>query len=159
MSRLARPEASSLTDWLLEEEQPSVAYHALKDLLGKGDGEEEVRRAFAGIPTRGWAAQLLADQRPGGYWESEEDLYRPKYQATIWKIIVLADLGMTAKDERVRSTCELFLDQYHREDGGFDSPPTPEYALRRSEHCITGNLARTLIRCGYEDHPHVRSAL
>jgi len=66
---------------------------------------------------------------------------------------------MTAKDERIRESCELFLQQYRGEDGGFDSPPSPEYASRRSELCLTGNLARALIMCGYEDHPHARSAL
>ena len=140
--------------WLLEEEQPSVVYHALRDLEGLGEGDGRVRDARGAIPERGWAARLLADQRPGGNWEAEDDLYRPKYQATIWKLIVLADLGMTSGDERVRKPCELFLDQYHREDGGFDDP-----RAETSEHCITGNLTRTLIFCGYEDHPHVRSAL
>jgi len=141
-------------DWLLEEGQPSVAYHTLRDVLRKDPADERVRRAFAAVPERGWAARLLADQSPGGYWETEEDLYRPKYQATIWKLIVLADLGMTAKDDRVRRSCELFLERYHRKDGGFDDPNAES-----SEHCITGNLTRTLIFCGYEDHPHVRSAL
>jgi hypothetical protein len=156
MARLADPAASGLMDWLLDDEQPSVVYHILKDVLGKKDSDERVRQALAAVPTRGWAAKLLADQHAGGFWESKDDLYRPKYQATIWKLIVLADLGMTAKDERVRKSCELFLDQYHREDGGFD---TPSSDWRRSEHCLTGNLARTLIMCGYEDHPNVRSAL
>lgn len=140
--------------WLLEDEQPSVVYRVLKDVLGKKDEDEQVERAAAAIPRRGWANRLLVDQRPGGFWESEDDLYRPKYQATIWKLIVLVDLGMTAKDERLRNTCELFLERYHRDDGGFDDPQAGS-----SEHCITGNLTRTLILCGYEDHPHVRSAL
>jgi hypothetical protein len=42
---------SSLTGWLLEEE-PSVVYHAVKDLRGKGDGDKRVKRAFAAIPER-----------------------------------------------------------------------------------------------------------
>lgn len=151
--------AESLQDWLLDTNQPSVVYRFLTDVLGNKEGSEGVRRALAAVPERGWAAALLADQKPGGFWESKEDLYRPKYQATIWKLIVLADLGMTAEDKRIRKSCELFLDQYHRADGGFDTPPTPGYPWRRSEHCLTGNLARTLIMCGYEDHPHVRSAL
>jgi len=148
--------ASSLMAWLLDDEQPSVVYRVLKDVLGKKDSDEQASGALAAVPERGWAAELLAEQRPGGFWESEDDLYRPKYQATIWKLIVLADLGMTVRDERVRKSCELFLERYHREDGGFD---TPSSDWTRSEHCLTGNLTRTLIMCGYEDHPHVRSAL
>jgi len=156
VARLTDPAASGLMAWLLDEEQPSVVYHFLKGVLGKKDDDEHVGRAAAAIPERGWAPELLAGQKPGGYWESKDDLYRPKYQATIWKLIVLADLGMTANDERIRRSCELFLEQYHKEDGGFDTPTSD---WERSEHCLTGNLARTLIMCGYEDHSHVRSAL
>jgi hypothetical protein len=142
-----------MMDWLLDDQQPSVVYHVLKDVLGEDDGDERVKRALAAMPKRGWAAELLADQHPGGYWESEDDLYRPKFQATIWKLIILADLGMTAADEKVRKACGLFLERYHRKDGGFDDPEAT-----KSELCITGELARTLTMCGYEDHPHVRSA-
>ena len=79
----------------------------------------------------------------------------PKYISTIWNLIVLADLGMTAKDERVKRSCDLFLEQYARPDGGFDSPSSE---WRRSELCLTGNLARTLVLCGYAEDRRVRAA-
>ncbi len=67
---------------------------------------------------------------------------------------MLADLGLTAKDKRIQKPCEFFLKEYSREDGGFD---TPGSNWTRSELCVTGNLARTLILCGYEEDPRVRS--
>jgi hypothetical protein len=50
----------------------------------------------------------------------------------------------------------MFLKEYHRADGGFD---TPSATWSRSELCVTGNLARTLTLCGYGEDPRVRSAL
>ncbi len=144
-------------EWLMEPSQPAARYRALVSLLGQKETSSEVLDARNSIPKRGWAATLLSKQQPDGKWEWEarESLYVPKYVSTIWNLIVLADLGVTAVDERVRRTCELFLSEYSRPDGGFD---TPNSDWRRSELCLTGNLARTLVQCGYEDDPRVRSA-
>ncbi len=145
--------------WLLEPSQPAVRYWTLLDLLDRSPRDPDVREAVAGIPRRGWARDILRLQRPGGHWESREsgpgDLYRPKYTATIWRLIVLADLGMTARDPRVRKACDLFLTTYERDDGGFD---TPGGTLPRSELCITGNLARTFARCDLAGDRRVRAA-
>ncbi|MCI4348367.1 MAG: nitrogen fixation protein NifH, partial [Thermoplasmata archaeon] len=56
-------------DWLLEEDQPSVRYYTLIDLLGHKESEPEVREAHSKIPKRGWAQEILKLQKPGGYWE------------------------------------------------------------------------------------------
>jgi hypothetical protein len=141
--------------WLLEPEQPAARYHALVGLLGRSESAKDVRLARADIPLRGWAARILREQKPGGFWESRDNLYLPKYTATIWNLIVLADLGMTAHDERVRRACELFLEEYSRPDGGFDAPSSN---WSRSELCLTGNLARTLVLCGYAEDRRVRAA-
>lgn len=145
----------AVLDWLLEPAQPAVRYRTLVDLLDRGAREPEVRETLTAIPKRGWARDIFAAQRPGGFWEAREDLYRPKYTATIWRLIVLGDLGVTAADPRMRRTCGLFLSDYVRDDGGFD---TPGSTWQRSELCITGNLARTLARAGLAADPRVQSA-
>lgn len=142
-------------NWLLEPNQPAVRYYTLLDLLDYSKDNHEVRKAYSNIPKLGWAHQILKAQKPGGFWESRKDLYRPKYTATIWRLIVLSDLGLTRKDERVRKPCEFFLNEYSRLDGGFDSPSA---TWSRSEHCLTGNLARVLVRCGYSEDRRVISA-
>lgn len=141
--------------WLLEPEQPAVRYHTLLHLLDYGENDYEARKARSNIPKLGWAHEILKVQKPPGFWESRRDLYLPKYTATIWRLIVLADLGMTAKDPRIRKACEFFLNEYSRPDGGLD---TPSSNWSRSELCVTGNLARTLVRCGYEEDRRVRAA-
>ena len=140
-------------DWLLEPSQPAVRLATLTDLMDRGPREPDVQDASADLGRRGWARDILAAQKPGGYWESREDLYRPKYTATNWRLIVLSDLGLTAKDPRVRRACQLFLSGWARKDGGFDDVESPT----GSELCITGNLTRTLQRCGYGDDPRVRA--
>ena len=144
---------ADVLDWLLQPSQPAVRYRALVDLLDRTSGDPDVRQARAAIPRRGWAADILKSQRPGGFWEAREDLYRPKYTASIWRFIVLADLGMTAKDPRMRRASELFLTTYARADGGLDTP-----GASGSELCVTGNLARTLARAGFAADPRVGSA-
>lgn len=141
-------------NWLLEPDQPAVRYNTLLHLLDYSKDSEAVRETRSKISRVGWAHKLLATQKPGGYWESRKDLYRPKYSATIWKLIVLADLGLTAKDDRIRKPCEFSLNEYAQPDGGFDTPGDSP----RSELCITGNLARTLLLCGYGEDKRVRAA-
>jgi len=142
-------------DWLLEPSQPAVRYRTLIDLLGCPQDSRQVRRAHANIARIGWAHEILKSQRPEGHWESRTNLYRPKYSATIWRLIVLSDLGLTKTEPRIRKPCEMFLNEYHRPDGGFD---TPSSSWSRSELCLTGNLARTLTLCGYGEDPRVLSA-
>lgn len=146
----------AVLDWLLEPNQPAVRYRTLLDLLDYPRNSAEVQIAFSNIPKVGWANEILKMQKKGGYWESQISLYQPKYTATIWRLIVLADLGLTARDDRIRKPCEFFLNQYSRPDGGFD---TPSDTLTRSEVCVTGNLARTLLLCGYAEDSRVLSAL
>ncbi|HVC27669.1 MAG TPA: hypothetical protein VND40_05860 [Nitrososphaerales archaeon] len=62
---------TSLMDWLLDDGQPSVVYRVLMDVQGRKDRDDQVRQALAAVPQRGWAAELLADQHDGGFWESK----------------------------------------------------------------------------------------
>jgi len=142
-------------NWLLEPRQPAVRYHTLLQLLDRRVDDWEVRSTYSNLPRIGWAHNILWSQKSAGFWESREDLYRPKYTATIWRLIVLADLGLTAKDPRIRRSCEFFLREYARPDGGFDDSSS---LLSKSEVCLTGNLTRTLVRCGYLEDVRVRSA-
>lgn len=140
--------------WLLDKKQPSVRYYTLKELLNKPDDDPDVNEAYGAISKHGWAASILKEQLPDGYWVSNRSLYHPKYSATNWKLIVLSDLGLTAKDSRIRKTCEIFLKVYPKPDGGFGGQKS-----EGGHFCVTGNLARTLIKLGYEENRHVKNAL
>jgi hypothetical protein len=137
-----------ILDWLLEEDQPVARYYTLVDLLDRSQSDLEVRRAYANIPKRGWAFEILRKQREKGYWESEESLYRPKYTATNWRVIVLSDLGLTSKNKQVKRTAELFFKKWLALPSGDN--------IFNEEVCIVGNTARMLTRFGYEDDFRVK---
>ena len=142
-------------DWLLEKNQPAVRYYTLVDLLGKRRDDPEVQEAYAQIPRRGWAKDLLDLQKPEGYWEPEkplwtkdllgwiEFLYRPKFIATNWRALVLADLGLTSKDRRIKKIADLFF--------AYKLVLGSSFNFFTEEACIVGNTARMLTRFGYVD--------
>lgn len=144
----------SVLEWLQEEDQPAVRAQALIDLLDRSPSDPEVREARRQVPQRGWAADTLAEQLPSGHWVWTKDLYAPKYLATNWRLLVMADLGGTEEDPRVRQSAELLRDWLARPDGGFATPNRDTGHL-----CITGNTARMLLQLGYGSDPRVRSAL
>ena len=148
-----RAVSSDALDWLLEDEQPSIRYLALTTLLGKPERDPAVQAARAAIPQRGWAAEILARQHPDGWWDNEKSLYRPKYLATNWMLLVLAELGLTREEPRIDAACRLWIRRFARADGGFNTDDAS-----KSHLCVTGNTARALVRFGYADHPKVESA-
>ena len=107
------------------------------------------------IGRRGWAADLLSFQGRDGHWTTPGstpwELYVPKYVATNWIAIVLADLGVPASDPRIRKTARLIISRW--------SGPKGDLSGRSGEICVTGNAVRTLIRFGYLDHPAVRRSI
>lgn len=144
---------SKAIDWLLEEDQPSVRYLTLTQILGRREDDPEVESAKERIAERGWAAEILATQHPGGYWDNKASAYRPKYLSTNWMLLVLSDLGMTKEDPRIEKAAKLWIQQLASDDGGF-APGGGKHG----HLCTVGNTARGLVQFGYADHPKVRSA-
>ena len=141
-------------DWLLEEEQPSVRYLALRDLLGRSERDSEVRAARARISKAGWAAEILAHREPGGWWVSPARIYTPKYLSTNWMMLVLSDLGLSRSHPAIQESCELWMKRSSAQDGGFAIN-----GAAKSHLCYIGNMTRALLRFGYDDDARVRSAL
>ncbi|MCI4322491.1 MAG: terpene cyclase/mutase family protein [Thermoplasmata archaeon] len=141
-------------DWLLEDEQPSVRYLALTGLLGRPESDREVKAAQGAIRDRGWAAEILAERNSAGGWGPDPNSYRPKYVTTHWKMLVLSDLGLTKAEPVIRDCCEAWMATFPATGGGLGgaSKRTPHY-------CLAGNMARALIRFGYEDDVRVRRTL
>jgi hypothetical protein len=135
-------------DWLLEDDQPSIRFYALRELLDRDTGDSEVKVAFSNIPKKGWARYILGMQKPGGYWESRGSLYRPKYTATNWRALALSDLGLTKRIPQIEKMAKLFFQDWL-------SIPSMENIFN-DEVCLVGNTARMLTRFGYEDDFRVK---
>jgi len=136
------------TNWLLEEDNPSVRYFTLTDLLKHSDNASEVAKSKQQIMETGIVPQILSKQKSGGYWGIPSDFYvRSKYKGTVWTLILLAELGADGKDERVRKACEFILrNSQHRESGAFSYFGTDEKGGRRDAviPCLTGNMVYSL---------------
>jgi hypothetical protein len=134
---------------------PSVRVRFWLEVDGLSRQDPKVRASLRSMGRTGWAASLLEYQWPDGHWvtpgTTAGELYRPKYIVTNWLAIVLADLGMTRSDPRIRATAEMILDRWSGRGGDLSG--------RSGEICVTGNAVRTLIRFGYLEHPAVQHSI
>lgn len=142
--------------WLIgPKSDPSVRARFWVEVAGRSPQDDEVRAAIKEIGQTGWASSLLENQLPDGHWvtpgTSGGELYRPKYVATNWHAIVLADLGMTRADPRIVRTARLLMERWSEKDGDLSG--------QSGEICVTGNAVRTLIRFGYLDEPVVQRSI
>jgi len=152
MERRSSGVSRDITDWLLEEDNPSVRYLTLRDLLGRGEDGAEVREARCRIMTEGLVPKVLAKQEPGGHWGKPEHFYQnSKYKGTVWNLILLAELCADPADERIRNACEFVLRwSQHRPSGGFSYKGTDKNGGNRSVFsCLTANMLFALVRLGH----------
>ncbi len=141
-------------NWLLEEEQPAIRYLALTRLLDRKASDPDVRTARTQLAQRGWGAEILSHRDPAGWWVHRKSLYEPKYLSTNWNLLALSDLGATRAVPAIRDSCELWMSRSPLKGGGVGGNSNG-----KGHHCYTGNMARALVRFGYEEDPRVRKAL
>lgn len=151
------------TAWLLENDNPSVRYFTLRDLLALPESDREVRKAKAQIMEAGIVPAILARQRPEGAWEEPGRFYRAKYSGTVWQLIILAELGADGRDSRVKKACEYILSHSQDlESGGFSQSTAVRAGGGRHGEvipCLTGNMVWSLIRFGYLDDPRLQRGI
>ncbi|MFB0560364.1 MAG: nitrogen fixation protein NifH [Candidatus Lokiarchaeia archaeon] len=168
----------SVLDWLTERSNPSVRYFTLKNLLGKSENSSEVREAKELNMSEGVIPSILSHQNEEGHFPSREVVekyskrplksggkllygkdverfgYLPKYKATIWQLLLFAELGADGDDPRIRKTCEYVLKTTYSENGLFtilgDNMLAP---------CFHGNMTYSLLKLGYTDDPRLEKAL
>jgi hypothetical protein len=150
-------------DWLLEKDNPSVRYFALKQILDKPQTSAEVQEAKKEIMLAGVVPKILAKQHGDGYWEAPEKFYTAKYKGTVWQLIILAELGADGKDPRVQKACEFILtNSQDRKSGGFSAWLSSKVGGGRYSGvlpCLTGNMVWSLVRLGFLDDPRVQRGI
>ena len=144
-------------DWLLEKDNPSVRYFALRYLLGRDDDDKEVQSARRAIMRSEPVKKILAAQQAEGYWEKPGRGYSPKYRGTDWQILFLAELGADGSHRKVRRGCDYLLKHAQAAHGGFSAyaGATPSGAV----HCLNGNLTWALIALGCGEDERVGRAV
>lgn len=145
-------------DWLLEmdKENPSVRFFALRDLLDMPESDVQVRAARSAIMRSGPVPIILEAQEQFGAWIMPGGGYSPKYRATVWSLLILAELGADPDEARIRKGCEYHLDHSLAKNGAFSvyRKPVPSGAF----HCLNGNMIFALQRLGYGEDPRVQAA-
>jgi hypothetical protein len=133
--------------WLLEASNPSVRVFTLTDVLGKPSDGEDVKVAREKIRDYAPVKELERAQEGRGYWPPGESCYDPKFSATVWQLVILAEMGVQ-RVPWIESAVERVFQQYLMDDGSLDH-----------EVCFTGHMVRTLVVLGYRDDSRVIKAL
>jgi hypothetical protein len=133
------------TDWLLGEDNASVRYFTLTELLEHPSDDPMVAAANEAIMETGPVPTILAAQHPDGYWVKPGPGYGPKYRSTVWSVIYLGQLGAHGNDPRVRAGCEYILTHTMASTGGFSVNGSPSAII----HCLNGNLCVALLDLGW----------
>jgi hypothetical protein len=138
--------------WLLEEDNPSVRYFTLRDLLDRRQDDAEVLMAQRAIMTSKPVSDILGAQYPQGYWVKSGRGYSPKYRSTVWQLIFLADLGASPNEAIDNACCFVLENSLFPEQNLFSATKAGTGTVT----CLNGNLLHAFMRLGYGDDPRVR---
>ncbi len=154
---------SETIEWLLEDQNPSVQYFTLKDIMNQNDNNREIVKVKERIMTEGVVPKILSKQKEGGYWVNKENFYvYTKYKGTVWSFILLAELNADERDEKIKQTCEFILkSSQDRESGGFSVHGNKNDGGVHDQiiPCLTGNMIWALIRFGFLEDSRVQNGI
>ncbi len=143
--------------WLLEKDNPSVRYFALRHLLNRPEDDRDIQAARRAIMKSAPVRKILAAQNAEGYWVKPGPGYSPKYQSTVWQILFLAELGADGRSRQVRRGVDYLLEHAQATHGGLSAMANaaPSGAI----HCLDGNLIWAFVALGYGDNERVARAV
>jgi hypothetical protein len=103
--------ASSVIDWLLDPAFPAVRRLTLLGLLGRGADDRDVRALDQTIAADPWITRLLAGEwRAGAAGRVRVHPYK-KWGGAHWRLVALAELGITASTPRARAALDEAFDE------------------------------------------------
>jgi hypothetical protein len=156
---------NNVTEWLLEDDNPSVKYWTLRNLLNYREDDFLVKSTRRHIMQTGAVPNILSRLNEAGHFVDHSAVqeygaeraaygYLPKYRGTVWQLILFAELGADAHDERVRRTCEYVLERSWEPSGLFSMVGNQYLAP-----CFQGNMLYALTRLDYGGDPRIVKAL
>jgi len=144
------------TDWLLEKDDPSIRYWALKDLLEKSESEPEVVAARVKISESEELQMVFSKININGglFWsKSNGDIYWGTF-STGSVLCFLAETGSTKDDPKIEDLVK-FLFRYQTPEGFFKLGPNgPGWWS-----CFTATVLGALLRFGYTNDERVDKGL
>ena len=116
-----------IIDWLLEGDV-SIQFQVWRDLL-----ELDKKKLQDRIAAEGWGYKFLSMRNSNGHWGDR--FYQPKWISTHYTLLDLRNLNLSNKNEVVKGTIELVLQNDKSEDGGIRLGPD---TTQHSDICVNG---------------------
>jgi hypothetical protein len=148
----------NILDWLLEEDNPSVCYRTLTELLGCSRGDPPVERAREAILTSPPVLKIFARMHPDGFWLHKGKGAGVSYatpSSTHFILSHLAELGLDREEPRLARAVERYLSLSEPDRPNpqiWEIPPE----TRNHQSCLYAFNLRTFLRLGYRDDPRVQ---
>jgi hypothetical protein len=134
-------------EWLLEDDNPSVKYYTLINIVGEKLQPADEFYYEDLIQKSGSAAAILSLQDPTGLWQEESFAYNPLYRASYWQLYFLSLLGIRNNNPAIKKAVELMVKDMQTLKGAF--PSTGRYSGNLM--CLQGITLEMLLRFGYFD--------
>ena len=148
---------NSIIQWLLEDDNPSVQFRTLKEVLGYEDRAPEVRRAKAALLQSQPVQSLLEKMHPDGYWLQKNPRTRRivgdgvdygAFATTHFCLAYLAELGLDRTQPQVEKASNRYLDLQQ-----------PDGDWYRHFSCLLGYNIHTFALLGYRNDRRIQRAL
>lgn len=141
--------------WLLEDENPSVKYYTLIDILGEKLSPSDVFYYEDLIRQSDPAVSILSLQNQSGMWQEGNFTYNPLYRASFWQLYFLSLLGITKNTPAIEKAVALMVNDMQILSGAFPS---------KGRHfgnlvCLQGITLEMLLRFGYLDASFTQSLI
>jgi hypothetical protein len=139
----------SILDWLLEDENPSVKYRTLTELLDYESDDLSVRNAKARIIASKPVQSILAKMHPDGYWLHRgkgDTIHYGMSASTHFVLAYLAELGLDREDKHIALAAGRYLEL-----------KPPDFHSHMS--CLYAYNLRTFVMLGYKDDSRVQERI
>lgn len=110
---------NEIIEWLLEEDNPSVRFFTLTKIMNLPLHSPQVIEAKKSIMDFYPVRNLLALQHPDGWWNNSKNATMPMYTSTAWQLMLLAEMGTTNEDTRIRKAVDFVFKNAQDSDGAF----------------------------------------
>jgi hypothetical protein len=162
---------TGIQEWLLEEDNPSVRYFTLLNLLEKSNSSPEIGETKRLIMQKEPVTKILSKQNQDGSFLTSKmaaksptidpkNGYQPKYRGTIWQAIFLAQLGADMNDKRIKKLGEYILKtNYYPEIKVFGLRFLRNKKEISTIPCYVGNMVWALSKLGFYKDQRVQDSI
>ncbi len=126
--------------WLLEENNRSVRYLTLRDILNKNNIDDEYEKLLQ-------SSEILQIRRNLADISSRKN-YDIFYKGIMWYFAELVARGIDSRSDFLRQTADSIAQLSQMPSGGFSINWNPERELS----CRTGDMIRYFLKAGIKDH-------